>query len=151
MEEKEKKSFITWVKEHKKQLIIAGVNITAIILAILAVKNRETLMRIWVELKDAISDVAKITEKIPVEKVIPAAKVEDVTEVVEVINPPTLMIADSITDDKIPFEVQKHVRNLAPGYHPSPEKIATALENGILLLPNQTWVKDYTKGMAAAA
>ena len=151
MEEKEKKSFITWVKEHKKQLVIAGVNITAIVLAILAVKNRETLMKLWADLKDAIMDITKFADKITVESTELPVKVGEVVNVVEVINPPTLMVVDNITIDKIPFGVQKHVRNLAPGYHPSPEKIATALENGIELLSNQTWVRDYTKGLAVVA
>lgn len=151
MEEMEKKSFITWVKEHKKQLVIAGVSITAIVLAILAVKNRETLIKLWAELKDAIMDITKSADKITVESTEPSVKVGEVVNVVDVINPPTLMVVDNTTIDKIPFGVQKHVRNLAPGYHPSPEKIATALENGIELLPNQTWVRDYTKGLAVVA
>lgn len=151
MEEKEKKSFIIWVKEHKKQLVIAGVSITAIVLAILAVKNRETLMKLWAELKDAIMDITKSADKIAVESTEPAVKVGEVVNVVDVINPPTLMVVDNTTIDKIPFGVQKHVRNLALGYHPSPEKIATALENGIELLPNQTWVRDYTKRLAVVA
>ncbi|MDE6748542.1 MAG: hypothetical protein K2K21_05680 [Lachnospiraceae bacterium] len=151
MEEKEKKTFITWVKEHKKQLVIAGVSITAIVLAILAVKNRETLMKLWAELKDAIMDITKSADKITVESTEPSVKVGEVVNVVDVINPPALMVVDNTTIDKIPFGVQKHVRNLAPGYHPSPEKIATALENGIELLPNQTWVRDYIKGLAVVA
>ena len=146
MEEKEKESFITWVKEHKKQLVIAGVSITAIVLAI---KNRETLMKVWAEFKDAIMEITKSADRITVESTKLPVKVEEVVNVVEVINP--LMVVDSTTIDKNPFEVQKHVRNLALGYHPSPEKIATALENGIELLPNQTWVRDYTKGLAVAA
>ena len=151
MEEKEKKLFITWVKEHKKQLVIAGVSITAIVVAILAVKNRETLKKLWEELKDAIMDKTKSADQITVESTAPPVKVGEVVNVVEVINHPTLMVVDNTTIDKIPFEVQKHVRNLAPGYHPSSEKIATALENGIELLPNQTWVRDYTKGLAVVA
>ncbi len=49
------------------------------------------------------------------------------------------------------IDVHKHVRNLAPGYSASPEKVASAVENGIELLENQTWVKDYTKNIAKAA
>ncbi len=114
-------------------------------------KNRKELLKLWTELKDAIAGIAKQAESVPVKTAVNPVKAEEIVEAVEVINTPTLIVVDSSTLDKIPFEVSKHVRNLAPGYHPSPEKITTALENGIELLPNQTWVKDYTKGLAAAA
>ena len=45
-----------------------------------------------------------------------------------------------------PFEVGKHPRNLPEGWTPSPEKIASALENGFELSERQTWVRTFTKG-----
>ena len=36
----EKKGFIAWVKAHKKELIIAGVGVPAIIAIILGIKNK---------------------------------------------------------------------------------------------------------------
>ena len=41
--EEQKKTCITWVKEHKKELIIAGVSVSAIILTILGLKNQKAL------------------------------------------------------------------------------------------------------------
>ncbi len=41
--EKEKKTFVDWVKEHKKELIIAGVSIAAIIAVIVGIKNHKAL------------------------------------------------------------------------------------------------------------
>lgn len=151
MEEKKKCSFIDWVKTHKKELIIAGISVATLIGIILGIKNRDALMKMWAELKDAISKTARTTKRVPTEKTVIPIEVEKTTAVVEVNPPPKLVVVDSTTVDKIPFDVQKHVRNLHPGYHPSPEKVSTALENGIELLPNQTWVKDYTKGLATAA
>lgn len=46
--EKEKKSLVNWIKEHKTQLIIAGVSITAIIAVILGLKNREAIEEAWI-------------------------------------------------------------------------------------------------------
>ena len=48
-----------------------------------------------------------------------------------------------------PFEVQKHLRNLATGSHASPEKIAAAAAHGFTLQEGQTWVESYIKGLAA--
>lgn len=69
----------------------------------------------------------------------------------EVIDPSKIIPFEKCSVDKLPFDVHKHIRNLAPGAHPSPEKVATALENGMELQQNQTWVKDYTKRLRQAA
>ena len=50
MEEK-KKIFVTWVKKHKTELIIAGISVVAIIAVILRAKNNETLEEVWASLK----------------------------------------------------------------------------------------------------
>ena len=148
MEEKKKRSFISWVKAHKKELTYAGISITAFVGIILGLKNEDALMKMWKELKDAIAKTKKAAEKVPKEKVIVPIQVE---KAIEVTNPLKLVVADNVPIGKEPFGIKKHVRNLPFGYHPSLEKITTAPENGIELLPNQTWVKDYTKGLATVA
>lgn len=52
----EKKSFLIWVKEHKKQLIIAGVSVATIVGIILAIKNRESIIKLWTSLKRTIEN-----------------------------------------------------------------------------------------------
>ena len=46
-----------------------------------------------------------------------------------------------------PFEVCEHVRRLSGGRKASAEKIASALENNIVLEETQTWVRRYMKGL----
>lgn len=56
-------------------------------------------------------------------------------------------VTSSIIDDEIPIQreahADKHIRKLPNGWKPSPEKIATAKENGFDLGPGETWVDSY--------
>lgn len=121
----QKSKFIKWVKEHKKELILAGVSLTAIILAI---RNRDSITMLWEYLKKSIG---KPQTKIPPNSY---GDMEKITAF-----PTTPMV--SIPE--IPLETTKipvcgHIRNLPDGRRPSPEKIAEAIELDILLKPNQT-------------
>lgn len=151
MEEKEKQSFINWVKEHKDELIIAsGISIVVIIGIIFGIKNRSVLMRMWTELKDAISKNVGVNEKTLGEETVPI-QVEEIKGIVEMVKPLRPVVEEDVNTEKILIEVPKHIRNLHSGCNPSPEKVATATKNGFKLLPGQTWVDSYTKGMTVAA
>lgn len=63
----EKKSLLLWIKEHKKQLIIAGVSIATIVGIILAIKNRESILRLWTSLKKAIEKTPEIRPSVNTE------------------------------------------------------------------------------------
>ena len=123
----DKKEFVTWVKAHKTELIIAGVSIGAILAIILGIKNRDSLVKVWNTMRAAIK-----TEHAPTKQILCI----QATEAEEIIN--------------APFEVSGHVRNLHPGCHASAEKLAEAKAMGIILLPGQTLVDAYTKRGAAA-
>lgn len=135
----QKSKFIKWVKEHKKELILAGVSLTAIILAI---RNRDSITMLWEYLKKSIekpqtkippnsySDMEKIT-------VFPTTPIVSIPEV-------------HLETTKIPVNVCEHIRNLPDGYHPSPEKIAEALKQNIFLKPNQTLVKSHVRELNVA-
>ena len=56
--EENQKGFIAWVKAHKKQLIIAGISITAIIGVILGIKNKKTLDELWKALKNRLENIS---------------------------------------------------------------------------------------------
>lgn len=56
--EKEKRIFVAWVKEHEKELIIAGVSITTIIAIIIGIKNHKAL-------EEARIFLRKLVEKTP--------------------------------------------------------------------------------------
>lgn len=139
----ERKGLIRWIKEHKKELLIAGISIGALILIVLGIKNKDEIMALWNTLRkvpkqptvNVTETVRKVTTEYPIEPVQP---VQDVFDAV------------SSKSDSLPFEVSRHIRNLPEGWHASPEKIAEALENNIILMDGQTWVERYMKGEAAA-
>lgn len=137
MEEK-KKTFVTWVKKHKTELIIAGISVVAIIAVILGAKNNETLEEVWASLKNMV-------EKEP--KEIPYVALPQVPEAVHISD---VVVINTTHTEQIPHDVSEHIRNLHEGWKASTEKIATAAERGYDLKPGQTWVEAYTKGMTAA-
>lgn len=137
---KERKSLIRWIKEHKKELIIAGISIGTLILIILGIKNRAAIKALWESLRKVVKHpTAKVTETVT--KVTVEIPQEPIKEVI------TAVASNS---DTIPFEVSRHIRNLPDGWHASPEKVADALKNNIILMDGQTWVDSYMKGGVAA-
>ena len=136
----ERIDFAQWIKEHKKQLIIAGVGVGALTLLILGIKHDDEIKALWDLLR-------KTTQKTP------EALTDQLAQVVA--EAPAASVQETIAavtsnSDRIPFEVRRHIRNLPDGWHPSPEKIAEALNNSIVLVDGQTWVESYTKGAVAA-
>lgn len=136
--EKEKKTLVNWVKEHKKELIIAGVSIVVIIAVIIGIKNHTALEDAWASLR-------KLVEKKP--DVIPVSNTASVAEFTPIKD---IMEINIVTADRIPHDVAGHLRNLPEGWKASAEKIATAAEHGYDLLPGQTWVEAYRTGGLAA-
>lgn len=124
--EENQQGFIAWVKAHKKQLIVAGISITAIIGVILGIKNKETLDELWEALKDSLKKTTPTiqTDLQPLENVIPFRQ---------------------YTLPQEPVDVVQHIRTLSEGRHHSAKKAAEAAVLGITLLPNQTLVDKHTK------
>lgn len=50
----EKNSFITWVKENKTSLLLAGLSITTLMTTIWGIKNKDALVELWNSLKKEI-------------------------------------------------------------------------------------------------
>lgn len=98
----DRKSLIRWIKDHKKQMIIAGISIGTLILIILGIKNRAAIKAVWDSLKGVVKhptakaaeEVAKVVTDIP-----PAPASEIVTAVVS-------------NSETLPFEVSRHIRTL---------------------------------------
>lgn len=135
---KEKKKIMDWIKEHKAELIIAGVSVSALIMLILGIKNKEALEDFWSSLKKidgerSISINNEMFEHIP--EIFPVQEVP---------------MNNIILIERIPHNVDSHLRNLPEGWQASAEKIATAAEHGYELLPGQTWVEAYRTGGVAA-
>ena len=131
--EEQKKTCISWIKEHKKELIVAGVSVSAIILAILGLKNQKALEEAWKSLK-------KLAEKV----------LEEIYTVEAPLVQDTVSAVEKISVTHVPHDVQLHLRMLPQGQKPSAEKLAQAVELGIELLPGQTFVNPYRTGGAAA-
>ena len=138
-----RKGFIQWIKEHKKELLIAGISIGTLASIVWLIKNRDETHNLWDALKlipklsqEGVAEVAsKETLKCPLEPIQSAHMEIDVA---------------SSQPDSFLFEVSPHIRTLPEGWHASPEKIEKALENNIILLDGQTWVDSYIKGKVAA-
>ena len=140
--DKEKSAFIKWVKAHKKELILAGISIITLMGIIVGIKHEGSIKEVWTALKNAVSKTSADKTVMKVAK--------NSVSVVE-----TVSISDVISlpvhkECKATFDVTGHIRNLYEGWNASPEKIATAAELGIDLLPGQTLVDRYTKGVIAA-
>lgn len=135
----DRNSLIQWIKEHKNQLIIAGISIGTLILIVLGIKNRAAIKAVWDLLKGVLKH--------------PTAKTaEEVVKVVTEITPaPASEVATAVASNSemLPFEVSRHIRNLPEGWHASPGKVAEAKKYNIILLDGQTWVDSYMKGVAA--
>ena len=131
-------SLCAWVKEHKVQLLLAGISITVISMVCFRVKDQEVINILWKKLKERISPKRGI---MPEGNLLP-----------EVLNVP--IEPDSVqrayTRPCLPFEVHQHIRNLSGGRHHSMEKAIEAADLGIPLLYSQTIVDSYTKYSQAA-
>ena len=61
--EDNKKGFIEWVKEHKNQLALIGVSGAALIAMVFGLKNKDSLTKIWMSLKDEIEKGKPLSAK----------------------------------------------------------------------------------------
>lgn len=121
----ERKSLFEKIKEHKAEIIVAGITLISLAGVIIIAKN-------WDSLK--VFNVAGHLIKGP--------------EVCVNITPASKLIQSNVTSNlscnKV-VDVSDHIRNLSAGRNASMGKLASAAEHGYNLLPNQTWVIPYTK------
>lgn len=54
IKENKKNDLITWIKAHKKQLILAGISIPTVIMIALGLKNKDAIKALWAELREEI-------------------------------------------------------------------------------------------------
>lgn len=135
---KEKKKIVDWIKEHKTELIIAGVSVSALVMLILGIKNKETLEEFWSSLKRVTGEKSISIDNEVLNSMSETFPVQEVP------------MNNIILIERIPHNVDSHLRNLPEGWQASAEKIATAAEHGYELLPGQTWVEAYRTGGVAA-
>ena len=118
----EKKSFLDKIKEHKTEIVIAGVTVVTIAGIVLVAKNwgvlKGSLLKTGMKAKDTVIPLVPETIKKTVIEIPTSVKTIDVCQ---------------------------HIRILPQGWKPSAEKLAAAIERGIELGTNQTWVGNYSK------
>ena len=59
----EKKSFITWIKEHKTQLMIAGVGTAAFIAMVWGIKNKESISELLESWREDLKSGKPLSDK----------------------------------------------------------------------------------------
>ena len=59
----DRKDFIAWVKEHKTQILLAGISVTTIVLTALVLKNKDAITELWNTLKKQIEKGALYSSK----------------------------------------------------------------------------------------
>lgn len=50
----EKQGYLAWIKEHQKQLALAGMGAVALTMTVLGLKNREAITEMWESLQELI-------------------------------------------------------------------------------------------------
>ena len=59
----DKKGIVSWIKEHKAELLFAGISLTALLLTIVGIKNKEELLTLWQDLKKRLEKGAVFSSK----------------------------------------------------------------------------------------
>jgi len=130
-----------WVKDHKKELIIAGISIASITVILIGIKKKDSINAVLEKLKKFDKNTS-MKEK------------ANLCEILDMSSDEVPQISDSLFDmenvvdcvKRAPHSVRGHVRNLTGGRNPSQKKLEEARELGIDLLLHQTWVDEYMTG-----
>ena len=141
-EKRESRSFGNWIRMHKKEILTGVCLVAGTVAGILVCKKLQacelSFSSLQLESKNTSFQEAMHTASLETSFEQRTASLIEISQEALV----------SINDGE-PFDVTKHIRNLNGGRLPSEEKIRTALENGFILGPNQTWVDTYTKNKVA--
>lgn len=122
--------FFNWVKSHKKQILLYGTLTVIVIGGVILVNNSHKRSWEFPEIPTGEDFEQKILNStIPIIPIATACAISD-------------------EHSKV-IEIEPYLRNLPNGYHPSAEKISTALEHGFNLNENQTWVDKHTRTYSA--
>lgn len=138
----QKQKYINWIKTHKKELIVAGGSISAIIAIVYCYQKRGEILKY---LKNPKFQILKLpfgtNSSLVVESIGKSAPTKSGLSLPQE-NRSIVPIRKLESES---FDVLGHIRNLHDGWHASAAKIVAATERGYELLPGQTWVNNYTK------
>lgn len=133
----EKASVIAWVRKHKALFLVMGVSVAVLLMIIQRCRRKGDLAEFVALLEYKLNKTALDASTQPPIDVPTISVIPSDTPLVR-----------SYTPYSAAFTVSSHYRNLPVGKHSSKEKIAEALEAGIVLPQNQTLVNSYQKGIA---
>ena len=165
------KSAVTgWIREHKTELIIAGVSVAAIALTAVCYRNRRHLVSAFEAFHEFIGKNIMLSESGKILSFPTNAKAVSAIEPVSATSGSVRMevrtlqkmqdgndiiVSEAVTEMvsqkvSIPCHVKGHARKLPEGWHASEGKLEQAAKNGVTLEPGQTWVVEHDRGGCAA-
>lgn len=155
----EKKGIRSWIRRHKKIIIITGSSIAAVCGGLLLYLNREFFEGLLSDIKtkkemtsdnlDTITCKSNVNDIIDRDFLKTGLDTTDITEkLIEKVEETVDTKCSKIINDGLPFFVNGTIRNLHEGWTASQEKIEEAQKLGIVLGPNQTIVDSFYKNVA---
>ena len=141
-EKQEERGLGNWIRRHKKEILAGACIAVGTIAGILVIKKFQAGE---IELPSLRFESMHSATREAVKVSISETCLEQGSVTVLEASQETIASLNA----REPFDVTKHIRNLTGGRIPSEEKIRTAVDNGFVLGPNQTWVDTYTKNKAA--
>ena len=139
-----KESVKKWSKDHRKQIVVAGITTVSLIGLFIGLKDRNVIEGVR---KSILVCNSKLNSDMAMTGNL---RNTDYEECYKCLSTSIAGYSDNGAASKTLHEVTGHVRNLHEGWCPSQEKIDLAKTLGIELLENQTFVQPYTKGKKAA-
>jgi len=129
------------IQTHKREIIILGISTLGGLGVYLLIRYQSK------EVKDLCDALLKLLEKNKgnIEERIADTIIEPLQDASKTGFDENMML---INICKEPAEVNMYIRNLHEGWKASPEKLASAVEMGIQLLPGQTWVAPFIRNAA---
>lgn len=153
----------TWIKEHKKALVVGGIVVAGgVTLLILRRKGvRPGDMFKWAKppvlrksgkigLDTGGKAAASRAAILPRTHSLTAEDTGGLIQATANIGQSPIVSQTVGQAPTMPFDVSQHIRNLHAGWKASPTKVAEAAALGIELLPGQTLVVAYQKGLKIA-
>lgn len=155
----EEKGIRSWIRRHKKVLIIIGSSVAAACGGLLLYLNRDffeglfsdnnTKKQMGGDNQDTVTCMSDVNGILNQDFLKADTDISDITEnVVETVEDAVDTEGSKIINDGLPFLVSGGIRNLPEGWSASQEKIEEAQNLGITLGPNQTIVDSFYKNVA---
>lgn len=146
MEEK-KKEIKNWIKQHKKELIIAGISLATLIVTVVTIKNYKELEKLFASLMKTVAKTSKT--------VAASGDVKNIATNIGMAGTDANEVLEKTANNVVPicrapYDVSGHIRNLHEGCKASAKKLAEAAEEGITLETGQTFVSSYKTGTRVA-